>query len=69
MRDVLLGFLTYVLMIGAMIGTIMLCWYLFGPPQADRERSLAFVGGGGALLVAIVLLLAVAGIVFAKPQS
>lgn len=56
MRDVLLGFLTYTLSIAAFIGVILLCFWLFGPPTADRARSFAFIAGGGAMLFATILL-------------
>ena len=69
MRDVLLGCLSYVLGIGALIGTMVLCHYLLAPPIADRTRSFAFSGGGGALTVALVLLLVIGLMVYASART
>ncbi len=66
MRDVLLGFLMWVLMIGALVGVCVLCQYLFGPPMADRARSMAFIGGGGALFIATLILAICGGIVYSS---
>lgn len=68
MRDVLLGFLSYVLGIGALIGTMLLCHYLFGPPMADRARSFAFNAGGGLLMFAVTVVLCTAGMLYASTQ-
>lgn len=55
MRDVLFGFLSYVVSIGAMIGTGLTWWYFFGPPIEDRDRSFAYTGGGGMVMLVVVM--------------
>lgn len=66
MRDVLLGYLTWILMVGALIGVCVLCMYLFGPPIVDRARSHAFIGGGGMLFIATLLLALVGGMIYSS---
>ena len=66
MRDVLLGFLTWVLMIGALVGVCILCQYFLGPPVTDRARSMAFIGGGGALFIAALILAICGGVVYSS---
>lgn len=64
MRYVLLGFLTYALMIGALVGTCLLCFHFFGPPTMDRARSMAFIAGGGATFIAVTILIIAGGIIY-----
>lgn len=64
MRDILLGCLTWILTVGTFIGMHVLLHNLWGPPMADRGRSAAYVGGGGALFISTILLLFCAGIIY-----
>lgn len=68
MRDALLGLLTYILALGALVGVIVLCMWLYGPPQAERARMVAFIVGGGALAVALALISAAGLIVYGSPR-
>lgn len=65
MRDILLGFLSYVLAFAAFVSVTVLCHWALAPPIADRARSFAFVGGGGALLLATAIVLAASLVVVA----
>ena len=56
LRDLFLGWLTYVMAISALIGVFVLARWLYGPPITDRDRSLTFVAGGGGLMIASVIL-------------
>lgn len=56
MRDILWGFVTWVLVVGSVIGVVALMTHLVGPPISDRGRSAMFMLGGAGLLMAIVIL-------------
>jgi hypothetical protein len=64
MLDALIGWATYILAISALVGVFILCWWLFGPPMMDRQRSFAFVAGGGSLAVITAVGVAVAAVLY-----
>lgn len=63
MRDVLWGYVTWLLVIGTSMGVMVVMTTLVGPPMDDRARTFAFIGGGAALVFLTMLgVLAVAAI-------
>lgn len=64
MRDILLGSLTYWLVIASVVGEIVFCFWLFGPPTADRSRVAMFVVGGGMITVATVFVLISGAVIY-----
>lgn len=65
-RDIAFGWLTWLLMVSALIGTCVACMALWGPPTSDRARSFAFIAGGGAMFIATIIVAAVTTFTFAK---
>jgi hypothetical protein len=65
-RDIALGWLTWLLMVVAFIGTCCACVALWGPPTGDRARTFAFIAGGGGMFVATIIVAAVATFTFAE---
>lgn len=45
-RDVAIGFATWVVSISLLVGTWVASFHFFGPPNSDRDRAMAFIGGG-----------------------
>ncbi len=61
-RDVAIGFCTWMVSLSLLVGTWVASMYFFGPPSGDRERSMAFIGGGAVPLFMIMFLLILAAI-------
>lgn len=59
-RDVAIGFCTWMVSISLLVGTWVASMHYFGPPIDDRQRSMAFIGGGAVPIFIIMFLLILA---------
>lgn len=56
LRDVGFGALMWLTTLLLMGGNFAAWFYFLGPPAPERERSFAFIAGGAATLVSVVVL-------------